>query len=29
MRKLAMLREDDFDAVLSVADALARKYQPA
>src|ERR1035438_8869167 len=29
MRKLATLRDDDFDVVLSMADALARKYQPA
>ena len=29
MRKLATLRDDDFDVVLSMVDALARKYQPA
>ena len=29
MRKLATLRDDDFDAVANMVDALARKYQPA
>jgi len=29
MRKLATLRDDDFDTVSSVVDALSRKSQPA
>jgi len=29
MRKLAMLPDDDIGTVLNVAEALARKYQPA